>query len=147
MKAIQQKLFPERLDARKKNIMNSPKQGGTSDRDALPYLEELGIEISENKQAIQFTSNINEHIHRWAPYVQGFSASFVQSIFDQYENNYASPVILDPFAGCGTVLVQAKLNGFKSYGTELNPLLQFIADTKLNCWDVSPKLLLEIYST
>jgi len=134
------------LSIRKINILKSPKKGGSSDRDAIPYLEELGIEIFENIQAIQFTPNINEHIHRWAPYVQGFSASFVQSLFDQYKNDYNEPVVLDPFAGCGTVLVQAKLNGYSSCGTELNPFLQFIANTKLNCWDVSPNYLLQTYN-
>ena len=134
-----------KLDARRLNILNSPKKGGSSTIDSLPYLKELNVKIIENAQPIQFTPNINEHIHRWAPYVQGFSALFVQNILDQYRKVYRNPVILDPFAGCGTVLVQAKLNGFKSIGTELNPLLQFIADTKLNSWDVSPNYLFKTY--
>ena len=135
------------LDARKLNILKSPKKGGSCSIDSAPYLKELGIEIVENGQPIQFTSNINEHIHRWAPYVQGFSAVFVQSIFDRYKKQYKNPVILDPFAGCGTVLVQSKLNGFKSAGTELNPLLQFIAQTKLNCWDIPVGHLLKTYGS
>ncbi len=134
-----------KLDARKLNILNSPKKGGSSTLDSLPYLKELNVKIIKNAQPIQFTPNINEHIHRWAPYVQGFSALFVQTILDQYRKFYRNPVILDPFAGCGTVLVQAKLNGFKSIGTELNPLLHFIADTKLNSWNVSPSYLFKTY--
>ena len=134
-------------DARKLNILKSPKKNGSCSVDSAPYLRELGIEIVENGQPIQFTSNINEHIHRWAPYVQGFSAVFVQSIFDRYKREYHHPVVLDPFAGCGTVLVQAKLNGYKSIGTELNPLLQFIAHTKLNCWDISPAYFLKTYNS
>ena len=134
-----------KLDARKRNILNSPKKGGSSTLDSLPYLQELNVKIIENAQPIQFTPNINEHIHRWAPYVQGFSAIFVQNTLDRYKQAYRKPAILDPFAGCGTVLVQAKLNGFKSIGTELNPLLQFIAHTKLNSWDVSPSYLLKAY--
>jgi DNA modification methylase len=96
---------------------------------------------------MQFTPNFGEHVHRWAPYIQGFSASFVQSVFDQYKKDYESPVVLDPFAGCGTVLVQSKLNGHESVGTELNPLLQFIADAKVTSWDVNPELLLKLYSS
>ncbi len=134
-------------DIRKKNILSSPKFGGSCNIDSKPYLKELGIEIVERRQPIQFTSNFGEHVHRWAPYIQGFSASFVQSILDQYKDDYKSPVILDPFAGCGTVLTQSKLNGYKSIGTELNPLLQFIADIKVNSWDVSPKLLKETLSS
>jgi len=129
-------------DARKLNILKSPKKGGSSTVDSIPYLKELGIEITENTQPIQFTPNTNEPIHRWASYVQGFSALFVRSILNQYKQTYGNPVILDPFAGCGTVPVEAKLSGHESVGTELNPLLKFIASTKLDCWDVSPKDLL-----
>jgi len=133
------------LDARRLNILKSPKKGGSSSIDSIPYLKELGVEIVENNQPIQFTQNVNEPVHRWASYVQGFSALFVQAVFNQYGKVYRNPVVLDPFAGCGTVLVQAKFNGYRSVGTELNPLLQFIAQTKVDSWDVSPKELLETY--
>ena len=136
-----------KIDIRRRNVLSSPKFGGSCDIDSKPYLKELGIEIIERRQPIQFTSNFGEHVHRWAPYIQGFSAAFVQSILDQYKDEYKSPVILDPFAGCGTVLTQSKLNGYKSIGTELNPLLQFIADTKVNSWDVNPELLMEVFSS
>jgi hypothetical protein len=133
------------ITARKLNILQSPKKYGSCETDALPYLKDLGVDIIEKKQPIQFTLNINELIHRWAPYVQGFSASFVQTIFDLYKKEYYDPIILDPFAGCGTVLVQSKLNGYKSLGVELNPLLKFIAGVKVNCWDVSSSYLIKTY--
>jgi len=145
MSSLESEFNQSKLDARKFNILNSPKKNGSSTVDSVPYLKELNVKIIENTQPIQFTPNINEHIHRWAPYVQGFSALFVQTILDQYRKIYRKPVILDPFAGCGTVLVQAKLNGYRSIGTELNPLLQFIANTKLNSWDIWPRHLLKTY--
>lgn len=135
------------LDVRRINILNSPKLGGTCEKDSEPYLKDLGVEIIERKQRIQFTPNFGEHVHRWAPYIQGFSAEFVQSVLDQYREDYGKPVVLDPFAGCGTVLVQAKLNGFRSVGTELNPLLQFIANVKVNHWSVPPVLLNRVFSS
>jgi hypothetical protein len=134
-------------DIRRKNVLSSPKFGGSCDIDSVPYLKQLGIEIIERRQPIQFTSNFGEHVHRWAPYIQGFSAAFVQSILNQYRDDYKSPVILDPFAGCGTVLTQSKVNGYTSVGTELNPLIKFVADTKVNSWDVDPKLIMETYSS
>jgi DNA modification methylase len=137
----------ENLDARRINRLRSPKRGGSSDIDSQEYLVELGVTIKTNTQPIKFAENINEHIHRWAPYVQGFSAAFVQSQFDKYSGMYDNPVILDPFAGCGTVLVQSKINGFRSYGTELNPLLHFIANAKLKNWDLSPSYLKKIYNS
>ena len=134
------------LDRRKQNIMKSPKRGGSSHDDSIPYLIELEREIIEKRQAIQFTTNVNECVHRWAPYVQGFSASFVQSIFKRYSESVKSPEILDPFAGCGTVMVQAKMGGYESFGVELNPLLKYIADVKLNTWTVRPNQLISKYN-
>lgn len=145
----QEYLFPievKKITARQINILNSPKQSGNCNRDSEPYLEKLKIDIINKQQPIQFSPNVNEAIHRWAPYVQGFSASFVQSIFNQYKDQYINPTVLDPFTGCGTVQVQSKLNGYKSVGTELNPLLKFIAETKINTWDISPKELLKVYN-
>ena len=133
------------IDKRRENILKSPKRGGSSQTDSLPYLQQLGIQITEKRQAIQFTTNVNECVHRWAPYVQGFSASFVQSVFERYSEVFTSPRILDPFAGCGTVLVQAKIDGYESFGVELNPLLKYIADVKLNSWTVHPSQLLKTY--
>ena len=133
------------ISKRKANILRSPKRGGSCKEDSIPYLRELGILITEKKQAIQFTDNIDESVHRWAPYVQGFSASFVESILNRYKPIFVSPKVLDPFAGCGTVLVQSKLNGYESFGVELNPLLQFITDVKLNSWTVEPGHLWDAY--
>lgn len=133
------------LDKRRQNIMKSPKRGGSCHDDSIPYLKELGVSIAEKRQAIQFTTNVNECVHRWAPYVQGFSASFVQSVFERYSETFTSPKVLDPFAGCGTVLVQAKIDGYESFGVELNPLLKYIADVKLNSWTVRPSQLLRAY--
>jgi len=145
---MQHNLFKlQEIDIRRINRNKSPKKGGSSDIDSIPYLEELGLKIYTKQQPIKFSENINEHIHRWAPYVQGFSASFVQSQFERYRKIYQKPVVLDPFAGCGTVLVQAKINGYISYGIELNPLLHFIADTKLNTWDISPTYLIKVYKS
>lgn len=130
-----------KLTARRRNVLRSPKQHGSADEDARPYLAELGQELLPAPQAIQFQPNTAEPVHRWSPYVQGFSASFVQRTLERYRSEYTRPVVLDPFAGSGTVLAQAKMNGFPSWGIELNPLLHFIGRTKVGCWKVSAEKL------
>ncbi|TVM00562.1 MAG: hypothetical protein CV087_13245 [Candidatus Brocadia sp. WS118] len=45
-------------DVRKKNVLSSPKFGGSCDIDSKPFLKELGIEIVESRQPIQFMSNV-----------------------------------------------------------------------------------------
>ena len=133
-----------RLTARRRNALRSPKQYGSADEDARPYLDEMGWKLIPAPQPIQFQPNTSEAVHRWSPYVQGFSASFVQRTLERYRQDYRYPVILDPFAGSGTVLVQAKMNGYPSWGIELNPLLHFVASVKVNSWYVSPQRLLSV---
>ncbi len=134
------------LSVRQFNIIRSPKQNGTARDDSIPYLAELGIEIIPMPQPIQFQKNSTERVHRWSPYVQGFSSEFVQRTIEQYQSEYKTPVIFDPFAGSGTVLVQSKMNQYETYGVELNPLLHFIANTKIKTWHIDPDKLLNIYS-
>lgn len=45
-------------------------------------------------------------------------------------------LILDPFCGSGTVLLEAKLNGFKSVGSDLNPLAIKISNAKTNILNI-----------
>lgn len=130
---------------RKHNILASPKQGGCSNADSDKYFAELGISIIDDHQPIQFTQNLKQLIHRWAPYVQGFSSDFVQNVIDKYKLIYKNPYILDPFAGCGTVPVQAKLNGLRSFGVEINPLMHYITTIKLSSWNTDPNELLMQY--
>ena len=115
-------------------------------KESKPYLAELGIKIFENHRKIKFFANAKEPVHRWSPYVQGFAAAFVRDMLDEYKEKGEAPKILDPFAGSGTVLVESKLHGFKAKGVELNPLLHFVAETKINSWGVPPQLLLDMLS-
>ncbi|MCS7009895.1 MAG: site-specific DNA-methyltransferase [Anaerolineales bacterium] len=145
---IQETLFDlttvTKLTARRRNVLRSPKQHGNADEDARPYLAELGQELISAPQAIQFQPNTSEPVHRWSPYVQGFSAGFVQRTLERYRHEYERPVVLDPFAGSGTVLVQAKMNGLPSWGIELNPLLQFVGRVKVNSWKTPIERLIEV---
>jgi len=89
-----------------------------------------------------FADNKTQPLHRWVPWIAGFSAQFVQDCFETFLNDrkkISRPVVLDPFAGVGTTLVQAMLNGFDSIGFEINPYAALGCRAKLN----SPKLDLE----
>ena len=130
------------LTTRQRNIAQSPKVNGSAGRDSEPYLRALGKEIVDLRVPIQFNPNSGEAIHRWAPYVQGFSSAFVDLMLDRHAGEYANPTVLDPFAGCGTVLVQSKRRGLNCCGVEINPLMHFVTKTKLANWGVKPESLL-----
>lgn len=46
-------------------------------------------------------------------------------------------VVLDPFCGSGTVLVEAKLRGLESWGIDINPLARLVAKAKTNPIDIN----------
>lgn len=92
------------------------------------------VPFIEYEQKITFAENGGKRFHRWSPYVQGFSASFVEGIMTRY-NLGKGHIVLDPFAGSGTVLVCAKMRGADSIGVDLMPLMTFMAKVKTT-WDI-----------
>jgi len=90
-----------------------------------------------------FTKNKEVPLHRWVPWVAGFSAQFVQDCLDEYlpETDHSGLWVVDPFAGVGTTLVQAYVNGLNVVGFEINPFAALAARAKLEAVQVSPKSL------
>jgi hypothetical protein len=70
-----------------------------------------------------FVKNRDLPIHRWVPWIAGFSAPFVDDCLAKYlsRNGGADRWVLDPFAGVGATLVQAYVHGFNVVGFEINP--------------------------
>ncbi|NJK82080.1 MAG: site-specific DNA-methyltransferase [Chloroflexaceae bacterium] len=66
-----------------------------------------------------FASNKQAPIHRWVPWIAGFSSSFVRDTLERHTEG--TQTVLDPFAGVGTTLVEAVLLGHAAIGFELNP--------------------------
>lgn len=46
-------------------------------------------------------------------------------------------MILDPYMGSGTTLVEAAVKGIDSVGIDINPLARFIAEVKTTRFDIS----------
>jgi len=65
-----------------------------------------------------FGRNKELPVHRWVPWIAGFSAQFVDDCLSKYlpANGKASCWVLDPFAGVGTTLVQAYTQGLNVLG-------------------------------
>jgi hypothetical protein len=79
-------------------------------------------------------------IHRWVPWSAGFSAQFVQDAIEKYlpRSKRTQHVVLDPFAGVGTTLVEAIKSGNGTIGFEINPFAALVAAAKIACVEVSP---------
>lgn len=84
-----------------------------------------------------FAKNKNLPLHRWVPWIAGFSADFVEDCIRTYlPKKRRSPWLLDPFAGVGTTLVQSYLAGINVVGFEINPYAALATKIKLNAINV-----------
>ena len=95
----------------------------------VDYYQEYG-------RIMQFNKNKKEPIHRWYPFVEGYSKEFIKSIID--EVNKKDLVCLEPFSGSGTTSLELQHNNIPCYSFEINPLMYIIAKVKLeNDYDLN----------
>ena len=80
-----------------------------------------------------FTRNKEQPLHRWVPWIAGFSSEFVDDCLEKYIPNRKnkSSWVLDPFSGVGTTLVQGYLRGLNVVGFEINPYAALASKAKL----------------
>jgi len=88
-----------------------------------------------------FTLNKNVPIHRWVPWIAGFSSEFVRSVLDMYACKHCT--VLDPFAGVGTTLAEALIQGNDVIGFEINPYAVLACKAKMQARDLSLESLRE----
>ena len=105
----------------------------------LPGIEDESRSKMTRNNAFSFSdpsisSNKTKPIHRWVPWIAGFSKEFVSDALARYlENNQT---VLDPFCGVGTTLVEAVLHGHNAIGFEINPYAALACRTKANAYRV-----------
>jgi DNA modification methylase len=79
-------------------------------------------------------------IHDWYRFVLSFPPHLVRTLLDRFEAT-AGTVVLDPFCGTGTTLVESKKLGFASLGIERNPAAYLASRAKVD-WAIDPETLL-----
>ena len=78
-----------------------------------------------------FVANRDAPVHRWVPWIAGFSRQFVQDALTRNLPEPGAGLVLDPFAGVGTTLIEADIAGHAAVGFEINPYAAYAARTKL----------------
>lgn len=86
-----------------------------------------------------FANNKTAPIHRWVPWIAGFSKTFVRDVIIRYLDGPG--LVLDPFAGVGTTLVEAVLQGHEALGFEINPYAALASRVKANAHRIDPTAL------
>src|SRR5262245_37585312 len=78
--------------------------------------------------AIAAKDPISGHTHNFYRYPARFSPLFVREVIRHYSQ--PGDVILDPFMGGGTAIVEALALGRKAIGVDLNSLAHFVSTVK-----------------
>ena len=78
------------------------------------------------------TTTQRHPIHRWFNFIAGFSPEFVNACVDLNDQDRSSMTLLDPFVGCGTSPLAARLSGVDSVGYDPHPFFSRIAEAKAN---------------
>ena len=108
-------------------------------------IENEFVETWQNRAELKSNSrtkrqNTRYSVHGVHEYKGKFNPQVVRALFNIYGIGRDS-IVLDPFCGSGTTLVEAAHLGIQGIGTDINPLAVFIANTKLKCLNVQWEIL------
>ena len=78
---------------------------------------------------MQFDKNKNVFVHRWYPFVEGYSKEFIEDILNELP--FAPTCALEPFCGSGTTPVELQNHGIKCYSFEVSPFMHLLSTVKL----------------
>ena len=102
--------------------------------------------VQDTKRSFQdpaFSQNKRVPVHRWVPWVAGYSQRFAEDALDRYTNG-TDQLVLDPFSGVGTTLVEADRAGHRAVGFEINPYAAFVSQTKLRAHRIRTSALRQV---
>jgi hypothetical protein len=77
-----------------------------------------------------FAPNHHASIHRWYPYIEGFSRQFVDELLREFGRPGCR--VHDPFAGTGTTVAVAAMSGMQGQYCEINPMMRLVIECKTN---------------
>ena len=78
--------------------------------------------------------------HDWYRFVLSFPAHLVRDYLQSWTTSKGQ-VVLDPFCGTGTTVLEAQKQGWRGIGIDANPIAHFATATKLD-WSPAPKALM-----
>lgn len=79
---------------------------------------------------ITFYGKLDEPVHRWFRLTAAFSPELVRHCLARVVSQTDVSVVLDPFCGTGTTLVESRRQGYDAVGVEYNPVYQQVATGK-----------------
>lgn len=85
--------------------------------------------VNEYGRIMQFNKNKDICIHRWYPFVEGYSKEFIEAIVNEQPQKVES--CLEPFSGSGTTALELSIKGISCISFEVNPFMFTLSKAKL----------------
>jgi DNA modification methylase len=82
------------------------------------------------------TANTKEYTHGYHNYPAMMIPQIARRLIEEYKTA-DTQLIFDPYCGSGTSLIEAKLQGINSIGTDLNPLARLLSHVKSTVYDLT----------
>ena len=109
------------------------------------WKKQLGNDLNWNLSFSEYKeSETTKHVHRLHSYKGKFIPQLVEYFLDQHTDNFknrsffnAGDIILDPFCGSGTTLVQANELNLHSIGVDVSAFNCFISNVKVGKYDIN----------
>lgn len=76
-----------------------------------------------------FGKNKDVLVHRWYPFVEGYSKEFIEEILKELP--YTPQCAMEPFCGSGTTPVELQNHNIRCYSFEVSPFMFLLAKVKL----------------
>ena len=108
------------------------------------WKKQLGSDLNWSLSFAEYKeSETTKHVHRLHPYKGKFIPQLVAYFLDQHTDDFkrksffkAGDIILDPFCGSGTMLVQASELNLHAVGIDISAFNAFITNSKLGQYDI-----------
>ena len=76
-----------------------------------------------------FGKNKDVLVHRWYPFVEGYSKEFIEDILQELP--FTPKCAMEPFCGSGTTPVELQNHNIRCYSFEVSPFMHLLAKVKL----------------
>ena len=88
------------------------------------------IDCTERYDSIMvFGKNKDVLVHRWYPFVEGYSKEFIEDILQELP--FTPQCAMEPFCGSGTTPVELQNHNIRCYSFEVSPFMYLLAKVKL----------------